>query len=122
MKTALAVAINILFVSNYFVCEYLYPGSNKSWDIFIPMDKLSHNIWAIIIMLSIATTLIKEPANRLSDFFLTTAIGLSSSDVIDRIVFHITNFTGADRIVVPATIVLAIYNYRSDTTTRTKIK
>lgn len=114
MKLILAILVNVLFFSNYWICELFYPGSNASWEIFIPMDKLCHNIWAIIILLSLIVASMKKTNSPEINFWINTAIGLSSSDVIDRIVLETTTFTHSDYILIPVTFIIAYLNYRSE--------
>lgn len=49
IRLILSILGPVLFVANYWVCEWLYPHPESSWDIFIPMDMLSHNFWAFIL-------------------------------------------------------------------------
>lgn len=56
----------------------------------------------------------KQPNTPGTNFFLNTAIGFSSSDVIDRIVLAMTKFTHTDLILIPATIIIAYHHYNSE--------
>lgn len=111
VKLFLSIFTNVLLLSNWYVCEYAYPGSKISWDIFIPMDKMCHNMWALIIMCSFFIARSSQPTTRMIRTFLNIAIGLSCSDVMDRLIFGITDFTGSDKILIPLTIISCIYNH-----------
>lgn len=92
IKLILSIIIPILFVSNYLVCEYLYPGFNKDWAIFIPMDKLAHNFWAVIVFLSVVASTLKTKY-PITDYFLHLTAWLCFFDVLDRVAFDYNVYT-----------------------------
>lgn len=50
IRLILSILGPVLFVANYWVCEWMYPGSGDDWAIFIPMDMACHNFWAAVMM------------------------------------------------------------------------
>lgn len=90
IKLVLSILIPVTFLANFWVCEYLYPHPENGWEIFIPMDKLSHNFWSVIILgyASVSTMRTKYP---ITDFFLFWGVMCSFFDVSARI-FGMSDF------------------------------
>lgn len=90
IKLILAILLPVLFLANYWACECLYPGADKDWAIFIPMDELCHNFWSVI-MLGYAIISTIETKYKATDFFLFLAVNFSLCDIMDRM-FHLYSF------------------------------
>lgn len=90
IKLCLSILLPVLFIGNYWICEWLYPGSGTDWAIFIPMDELCHNIWAVTIFCALGVSMMKT-TYPITDLFLLFTINLSGCDVLDR-TFGIYNY------------------------------
>lgn len=84
IKLILSILGPVLFLANYWVCELVYPGSAQSWDVFIPMDKLCHNFWAVTICVYSLVSLLPTTI-RITRFFILTGISFSAFDVWARL-------------------------------------
>lgn len=115
VRLLLSIIACVLFLANFAICERVYPGSKTDWNIFIPMDLTCHNMWAVIILCSLIVATYEEAATqkekRLTSFFLNITMGFSISDIMDRLVFNITNLTHADYVLVPLTILICLYRH-----------
>ncbi len=84
IKFILSILAPILFIANYWVCEWLYPMSGSDWNDFIPMDKLCHNFWAVTILLYAVISLLRTTIH-LTVFFQYVTICFSLFDVWARL-------------------------------------
>jgi len=99
-----------LFVTNYGICQYLYPA----------MDDLSCDKWwetnsciygITIALLLLASTLKERGVLR---FILDIGAGFAVSNVIDRMYFNTTQFNKSDYIMIAMTILIAVLDYKKD--------
>ncbi len=103
IKILLSSIVIILFVGNYQLCEYFYSDDINKWWV------LRTNIYAVIFALSLTLARIgKEGVLR---FILSIGIGLSISDVIDRLVFNSNIFNYSDILMIITTVSIAFYEY-----------
>lgn len=119
LKLIASILAPVLFIANSFVCVYLYPKFKESWDIFIPMDLLCHNFWALVLLCyGIASTI--KTKYIVGDLFLYFGMCLSLFDCWDRFRWGIYKFTIIDYwFTIPASALLAslifIYVHKSRT-------
>lgn len=104
MKLILSITSVLLFGLGFWICNLLYPDAcgaqiNQWWD-------MRMNIYAIILLTCFSVALSKEDNKHLR-FVLSIGIGLSASDVIDRIFFNISQFTKEDVSMVIATFIIS---------------
>jgi hypothetical protein len=119
MKSGIANILSclalLLFLANYPLAEYLYP-QNIQYDSNI---SFRFNEYAIIIMFTLLAA--KNTQSRFSGFMLSMLIGLSVSDVVDRLWFNITDFRWNDLLMILATIYFSYKdNYVRNRSTNTK--
>lgn len=111
IKLFVSILAPIAFLTNAPLCEYLYPGFDKDWDIFIPMDMLCHDTWSFNIFLYAVASTIKT-RYYIGDAFLYFGMSLCGFDVLDRNFFHIYNTILLDLIfVIPCSIAFATLIY-----------
>ena len=91
----------LLFIANYPLAEYLYP-QNIQYDENIAFR---FNEYALIIMFTLLAA--KNVQSRFSGFMLSMLIGLSVSDMVDRLWFDITCFRLNDLLMLAVTIFLS---------------
>lgn len=99
-----------LFFCNYHICEYFYPYNDQasidSWWM------LKNNIYAIIISLLFLASSFNSIG--LTRFVLEVGIGVSLSNVIDRIYSDTTQFNRYDLLMIAITVIFAIIDYKKD--------
>jgi len=83
IKLSLVILSLILYVSNFFICNSIYPGASNDWDVFIPMDTLHHGIWAVIILILFISLSLKTTID-ITDFFVYTGVLYCMVDVLAR--------------------------------------
>jgi len=105
VKYVIPIISFILFVGNYQICEYFYPNNIKEWW------HLKVDIYSIIIALLFiySSLFVKRWIRFLFDIF----VGLTVSNVIDRIVFNVRDFKWNDILMIAITFVFAFYNLRN---------
>lgn len=119
LKLVASIAAPTLFIANSFTCVHLYPDFKKSWDIFIPMDLLCHNFWALVLLCyGIASTI--KTKYIVGDLFLYFGMFLCAFDCGDRFYWGIYTFTIIDYwCTIPVSALLAslifIYVHKSRT-------
>lgn len=95
----------ILFLSNYYICEYFYSNDITKWW------QLKTNIYAIIIALAFILSGIN--ARGICKFFLNLGVGFTVSNVIDRLYFDVTITTKEDVIMICITIITSIITFKN---------
>ncbi len=103
IKLILSSAVIALFMGNYKLCDYFYSEDINKWWI------LRTNIYAIIFALSL--TLARIDTIGVQRLILSIGIGLSVSDVIDRLVFNSNVFNYSDIFMIIITVSISIYDY-----------
>ncbi len=103
MKLALFISAVLLFVFGFGICSFVYPDYssnpselNKWWD-------LRMNLYSILILICFAGASFNT-STKLERFILAVGIGMSASDVLDRMYFDITTFTMEDIAMVAITV------------------
>ena len=110
LRIFLYVLSILIFSLNYQICEYYYPcldqeSINNWWD-------LKTHIYGIVIaMILIASSIDKKGVLR---FVLDIGVGFTVSNVVDRLYFNTTQFTKADIIMIIATFLFAVIDYKKD--------
>jgi uncharacterized membrane protein len=90
IKLILSILGPALFIANFWVCEWLYPNPESSWDVFIPMDMLCHNFWAVT--LGVYTLINLFPLiYPITNYFIYLSVCFSFFDVSARY-FSMTEF------------------------------
>ncbi len=84
LKLILSILGPFLFIANYWICEAVYPGFDKDWNVFIPMDKLSHNFWAVILFIYALINTLKTEY-PIINYFLYVAMCMSVFDIWARV-------------------------------------
>ncbi len=110
MRISFLIISLLLWLCKYQICDFVYPDSDKesidNWN-FLSTDIL--HLTVLTILLSINSD------EKWFKIVLYIFIGFSSSDVIDRWVFGITNFVWSDIIMITIVLLIAyrkhIYNY-----------
>ena len=110
LRIFLLVLAIFLIPLNFYVCEYFHPlcdeESIKSWW------RLKESMYgAIIAIILISYSLTSKGILR---FVLDIGVGLTVSNVIDRLYFNTIEFTKADMIMIIATFLFAIIDYKKD--------
>ncbi len=114
MKNNLRILIVIIAVSliplNNYICDYVYPlndeASIKAWWY------LKEDVYGVIIALVIISYSISM--RGVLRFVLEVSAGLAISNVVDRLYFNVRNFTKADIIMIIATLLFAVIDYKKD--------
>ena len=96
----------VLFSSNYLLCEYFYSEDIDNWW------SLKVNINAVVIALVLLASSVKEKG--VLRFVLDIGVGFTVSNVVDRLYFNTTQFTKTDIIMIIATFLFAIIDYKKD--------
>jgi hypothetical protein len=107
VKNLLYLIAIILFVSNYYICDFYYYNNEvkdiqKWWG-------LRSNITSIIMMLIFYASLINNKG--VLRLILSISFGFCFSDVIDRIFFNVLDFNYNDVIMIIITSCISIYKY-----------
>lgn len=108
LRTSIYLLALVLFVSNYQICEYFYPlmddESIKMWWY------MKSNIYGAIVALVLLASSIGE--RGVLRFVLDIGIGLSMSNVVDRLYFNTNQFNKYDVVMIAITIVVSIIDYK----------
>ncbi len=83
IKLILSILGPSIFILNYWYCEWKWPHPEDGWDIFIPMDKCSHNFWAVVLFTYSLTSALKTKY-PITNYFLYLGVCLSFFDVWAR--------------------------------------
>lgn len=106
LRTSLFFTSILLFVFSYDICEYFFSEDIDKWW------STKCNIYSIIIaLLFVASSIDKRGVLR---FVLDIGVGFTVSNVVDRLYFNTTQFTKADIIMIIATFLFAIIDYKKD--------
>lgn len=97
----------VLFVSNYQICDYFYYNDEvkdlkKWWG-------LKSNIYAIILCLVFFASALKSKGYL--RFILDIGIGLTISNVIDKVFFNVLDFNYNDIIMITLTLCFSYLDY-----------
>lgn len=103
MKKLIPAFAVLLFVFNYLICELFYKNDIEKWW------ELRTNISAIVVMLCFYSVKIEK--TPVTNLIANLGIGFSVSDVIDRWVFDVNQFTKSDVLMIIITIGFSSYNY-----------
>lgn len=104
MRIALSIISLILFAFGYWICLFIYP------DDVVKFFELRMNIYSCIILSCFYLASLNNSDKRVK-LILDIGIGLSLSDVIDRLLFDITTFNANDYVLIVLTLLISIYNY-----------
>ena len=108
MKFYLSLIIVVLFISNYQICELVYPNDlNKWWE-------LRQNIYNVIIAISLYLAQ-SSTNNKNTQFILNMGIGIAIANCIDRIFFDINYFQINDIYTTLISLALSINKYYNGT-------
>ena len=110
MKNILRITLYIfsilLFSSNYLLCEYFYSQNiDRWWDLKMNINAL------VMALVFISSNIDKKGILR---FVLDIGVGFTVSNVVDRLYFNTTQFTKTDIIMIIATFLFAIIDYKKD--------
>lgn len=103
MINILSIILVLLFVGNSHICDILTSDINSWW-------KLRTGLYSIIIGLAFYISTMKHTI--FSKVVISIGIGLTSSDIIDRVFFDINYFTWSDIIMIVISIAVPIFNNR----------
>lgn len=104
IKISLVILAITLFVGNYHICEYFHPNDVTAW-----WDLKSNNYAIIIALCFLSCNIGSKGWLR---FFLSVGVGLSISNVIDKIYFDVLVFTNSDYFMIIATLILSFWDAR----------
>jgi len=115
MRLILSSLLVLLFGFGYVICNLFYPEyllnkgehADKWWD-------LRMNLYSVLIGGLFYTLTLKQSYPKLERFVLEIGVGLSMSDIIDRLVFDVTKFTNSDYFMIFATLVFATIDFNRD--------
>ncbi len=110
IKLVLSILINVLFLGNFWACEYFYPGFEKDWAVFIPMDMMQHNFYAVIILTALLISMLKTK-HRATHYFIYLCGWLSFFDCMDRLILGIYTFTWYDPLTIILSFVLSFITF-----------
>jgi hypothetical protein len=107
VKKILIILAISLFIGNYHICNYFYPGNSQTdinnwWD-------LKSNIYAVIMMIVFLSAQIGTKG--LLRFFLSIGVGFAISNVIDKCYFNVLEFTKADIYMIIITVLFSFYDW-----------
>lgn len=106
MKIFLSIIAVTLFPLAFWICGWAYPDHCSNSDSNMAWWDLRLNLYAIIILLAFWIAIFKT-TNKHERFLLSVGIGLSVSDVADRLYFNITQFNKEDVIMIVITLLVA---------------
>jgi len=102
-------AVTLIPLNNH-ICDYAYPlnddSSIKAWWY------LKEDIYGVVIALVLLSYSISMKG--ILRFVLEVSVGLTLSNVIDRLYFNVREFTKADIIMIIVTFLFAIIDYKKD--------
>lgn len=90
IRLVLSILIPVVFLLNYWYCEWAYPGSSEDWSIFIPMDETCHNFWAAALFLHAISNCFKI-TRHITYYFIYLSACLSFFDINARL-FSMVNY------------------------------
>lgn len=106
VKASLIILAIILFISNYSLCDYFYYNEEvkdiKSWWY------LKCDIYGIIIMLLLFA--LDIGSRRWLKFIISIGLGLTISNVLDRLFFDTRVFNSSDIYMILITVAFATFN------------
>ena len=107
VKILLIILAVSLFIGNYHICNYFYPGNsqidiNNWWD-------LKSNVYAVIIAIVFFSAQIGTKG--LLRFILSIGVGFAISNAIDKIYFNVLEFTTADIYMIIITLLVSGYDW-----------
>ena len=110
LRIVLLVLAMVIIPLNYNICQFFYPlndaESIKMWW------RLKENIYGITIAIILTSyTLTTKGVLR---FVLDIGVGFTVSNVVDRLYFNTIEFTKADIIMIIATFLFAIIDYKKN--------
>lgn len=105
MKLVVAIIAVLLFCFGATICNLSYDPCNRIndwWD-------LRMNLYSVLFSLCFLFSTMRNEKGQIKHikFVLGIGVGLSISDVIDRLVFNINTFTATDIIMIIATIIFS---------------
>jgi len=116
LRILIVVFAIVLVPLNNYICDYIYPLSDdasvKAWWY------LKEDIYGVIIALVLLSYSVSTKG--ILRFVLEISVGLTMSNVVDRLYFNVREFTKADIIMIIATFLFAIIDYKKDELTNNK--
>lgn len=110
LRIFLLIVAMVIIPFNYYICEFFYPlndaASIKMWW---RLKECIYGLIIAIILLSYSLT-----TRGVLRFVLDICVGLTISNVVDRLCFNTIEFTKADIIMIIATFLFAIIDYKKD--------
>jgi len=114
-KVILAIVLLLLFLGNSRICYFFYDMSKYTYgsvEYALLNDKwwdLRLNITSVVFMLGFV--LARIGSDGVLRFILSVGIGLSLSNVIDRVFFDVQVYTKSDIFMLITTLSFSIYEY-----------
>jgi hypothetical protein len=107
VKKILIILAISLFICNYHICNYVYPGNSQTdinnwWD-------LKSNIYAVIMMVVFLSAQIGTKG--FLRFILSVGVGFAISNVIDKLYFSVIEFTTSDIYMIIITLLVSGYDW-----------
>lgn len=107
MKFVISILAVMLFCCGYQICSFFYPNFCKNPEALAAWWDLRMNLYAMLILLLFWLSNMKNGQSKHVSFVLAIGIGLSISDVLDRVYFDITKFTLSDIFMIVITIMVS---------------
>jgi hypothetical protein len=96
-----------LYLGNFHLCQYLYSDNINEWW------KLNLTIREVITSLSFYLVLLNI-SNKKVRVLISIGLGISASNVIDRVYFDTTQYEWNDLLTIGFIIIIALYEYRNE--------
>ncbi len=103
MRISIAIAAVLLFCTGFWICELVYPNDLVAWT------HLRMNLYSVLIFLAFVSCRMGTNTKLVNTIF-DVGIGVSVSDIIDRVYFDVTKFQWSDLVMLSITIILAIFD------------
>lgn len=113
-KIILSFLSVFLFKYGFNICKYYYPNAFGNYEdpltkvAIIGFTDLRYSIYAIIlVLLFIRNQIETKEEYKLDKYIQLVGIGFVGSDIIDRYIFDITNYTKEDRVMILITYLIS---------------
>ena len=110
LRIFLLIIAMVIIPFNYYICEFFYPlNDEESIKMWWRLKEGVYGVIIAIILLSYSLT-----TRGVLRFILDICVGLTISNVIDRLCFNAIEFAEDDIIMIIATLLFAVIDYKKD--------
>jgi hypothetical protein len=106
MKVFIAIAVLVFFIGRDYACKHFFPEMRTvtgDWD---GSNNLTMYTYSMVILLSFLFGRLNS-TTRSHKFIWDVAVGVSLSDVVDRLWFDVTVFNESDYFLLALTIIMS---------------